>query len=427
MPTGTVNKRSVDALRPAGRDLFLWDDELSGFGVKVTPKGIKTYLFQYRMGGRETPTRRYTIGRHGPLAPDRARQIAKDLAFKVHQDVDPIEEKKARERLAATMGFSSYVQSFTEGYLKTDWGDSWPQAKRQLEMHVVPHLADKPLPDIKPTHINPVFDALRDRPALQRNVWAVLSKLFTWAVERDDVPVSPLAKMAAPRGVKRRKRILSPDEIYACWHASFGLTPPRGAYIRLLIATLQRRSEVAELPWTELDQTKALWSLPGERAKNDQDHLVPLNALAMGELGGLGWKRRGIVFPSATGKTPISNFSDTKANLDKLMLPVLQELADKRADALGEERHNVTLEPWRVHDIRRTGTTQMQALGFPIEVTERVINHHEGGEASGIRAVYNLYEYAEEKRRALEAWGVWLGRLIAGADDASNVVALKRA
>src|SRR3546814_2105511 len=99
-----------------------------------------------------------------------------------------------------------------------------------------------------------------------------------------------------------------------------------------------------------------------------------------------------------------------KAALDKAMLPILQELADEKADAAGEERHPVELMPWRLHDIRRTGTTNLQALGFPIEVGERVINHHQGGEASGIRAVYNLYEYLPEKTRALNAWGEFLGR-----------------
>ena len=427
MPTGTINKRSVDALKASDRDAFLWDEELSGFGLKVTPKGVKSYLFQYRMGGRGTPTRRYTIGRHGPLTPDRARQIARDLAFKVHQGIDPVEEERERQRLAATMGFASYVETFTEGYLKTEWGDSWPQAKRQLEMHVVPVLGQKALSEITPSHINPVFDALRDRPALQRNVHAVLRKLFNWAEKRDDVSVSPMGKMDVPKGVKRRKRILSPDELLACWRASYSLTPPRGAFVRVLIATLQRRSEVAALPWAELSQTKAMWDLPDDRAKNGHEHLVPLNALAMAEFDGLGWKRRGVVFPSATGTTPISNFSDIKAELDRLMLPILQDLADERADRLGEDRHTTRLEPWRLHDIRRTGTTQMQALGFPIEVTERVINHHEGGEASGIRAVYNLYEYLPEKTRALESWGAWLEKLISGAEDAPNVVALKRA
>jgi integrase len=427
MAKGTISKRTVDALKPDAIDTFLWDEELRGFGVKITPAGVRTYVYQYRMGGRGTKTRRKTVGRHGSIAPEQARTIAKTLAFKVHQGIDPIEEEKETQHRSATMNFGSYLETFTDGYLKTEWGDSWPQARRQLEMHVLPHLDGKALPDIAATDINPIFDALRTQAALRRNVWAVLSKLFNWAAKRGDIVASPLATMDPPSTVKRRKRILTPDELIAVWRASFKLDATRGRFVRLLILTLQRRSEVAELPWTELHRAETRWKLPGERAKNEQDHLIPLNEQAMVELEALGWKSRGLAFPSSTGKTPISNFSDIKAALDTAMVPILQELADKRADEIGEERHTVTLTPWRMHDIRRTGTTQMQALGFPIEVTERVINHHEGGEAAGIRAVYNLYEYWPEKVRALDAWGAWLERLVSGADTAPNVVQIASA
>src|SRR3546814_15040902 len=81
----------------------------------------------------------------------------------VSQDIDPVEDKHRRARQAATLCFSSYVDIFTDGYLKTEWGDSWPQAKRRLEMHVVPYLKDAPLPNIKVSDLNPVLDVLRDR------------------------------------------------------------------------------------------------------------------------------------------------------------------------------------------------------------------------------------------------------------------------
>ena len=87
----------------------------------------------------------------------------------------------------------------------------------------------------------------------------------------------------------------------------------------------------------------------------------------------------------------------------------------------------MTFEPWRLHDLRRTGTTRMQRLGFPIEVTERVINHHQGGSAAGIRGIYNLYDYQDEKTRALQAWSDWLDQLVTGAKPASNVVPISAA
>lgn len=425
MPTGTITKRSIDALKPAAADTFLWDDREKGFGAKITPSGKITYVYQYRMGGRGTPTKRWTIGAHGGAwTAATARAEAERLAILVAQGVDPVEDKKRRDREAATLGFTAYIETFTDGYLKTDWGDTWPTAKRQLEMHVAPILCDKPLPSITVADLNPVFDKLRPNPATQRNVYAVVRKLFNWADKRDDIPASPMAKMDAPAGVKARKRILSPYEVVALWRASFTLEQPRGHFIRSLIATLQRRSEVAKLPWAELSHNQQSWLLPGERAKNEQDHFVPLNSIALDIFADRGWKSRGLVFPSSTGKTAISNFSDIKAALDKAMLPILQKLADERADELGEEKHEVELLPWRLHDIRRTGTTVMQSLGIPIEVTERVINHHQGGEAKGIRAVYNLYEYADEKRRALDAWGVWLEAKISGKENGANIIDL---
>ena len=176
-----------------------------------------------------------------------------------------------------------------------------------------------------------------------------------------------------------------------------------------------------------------MWRQEGERVKNEEDHLGPLNGLAIDALaevaagalpGGAvkSWPRKGLVF-TTTGTTPISGFSKVKAKLDREMLPILQRLADKRADALGEQRELVFLLPWRLHDIRRSGTTQMQALGVPIEVTEKVINH-KSGETAGIRGVYNLHAYTDEKRKALDAWGAYLQRLVADADNESNVVPL---
>ena len=129
------------------------------------------------------------------------------------------------------------------------------------------------------------------------------------------------------------------------------------------------------------------------------------------------------MLPSSTGKTPVSNFSDMKAALDAAMLPILQELADAAADERGEEPHEVKLAPWCLHDLRRTGTTNLQALGFQIEVTERVINHHQGGEASGIRGIYNLHDYHGEKARALEAWAQHLMGLFTPPEK-TNLVSL---
>src|SRR3546814_9855583 len=107
-----------------------------------------------------------------------------------------------------------------------------------------------------------------------------MRKLFNWAEKRDDIEKSPMAKMDVPPGVKRRRRVLSPDELVALWRASYKLDGPRGALVRLLMITLQRRSEVASLPWAELDQDKRLWLLPGERSEEHTSELQSLMRLS---------------------------------------------------------------------------------------------------------------------------------------------------
>src|SRR5690606_23001755 len=156
-----------------------------------------------------------------------------------------------------------------DDYLKAEWKDSWADGKRQLELHVLPHLKGRPLPEIEKHELSAVIRRLRDRPALARNTHAVLRKLFAWAVDQGDLTLNPMP--SAPPNVKARKRVLTPDEIVAAWQASFKLDRPMGQFVRLLFATVQRRSEVAEMPWTEINELHRVWRQEGERVKNDND------------------------------------------------------------------------------------------------------------------------------------------------------------
>lgn len=425
-----ITKRNVDAAPiPVGNDIYYWDTELRGFGLRVTPRGVRSYVVQYRMPG--LPARRMTIGVHGsPWTPEKARGRAEGILFNVKRGDDPVVAARKRQRAAIDLEFSKYVETFTEGYLKREWGDTWADAKRQLENHVVPHLKGRPLPEIEKNEVAGVIRRLLDRPALARNTHAVLRKLFSWAIDEGDLVSSPIS--AAPPAVKARKRVLTPDEIVAVWRGSYKLSWPMGQFVRMLFVTLQRRNEVAGMPWSELSELNSMWRQAGERVKNEVDHLVPLspsaikllNEMANGPAPTAGserknWKRKGLIY-STTGTTPISGFSKVKAKLDREMLPILQKLADDRADALGEERELAFLPPWRFHDIRRTGTTQMQALGVPIEVTEKVINH-KSGETAGIKGVYNLHAYTDEKRKALTAWAAFLQKLVDGEVAGTNL------
>ena len=396
MPTARITKQLVDSIPPAAKDVFVWDDELRGFGLRTTPTGARSYVFQYRMGGREAPSRRYTIGRHGsPWTPRTARKEAERVAILVRQGIDPVQADHERRQQAIDLAFESYVESFVKLYLQKRW-KQWPLGAGILRREAVPVLRRKPLPAIKRSDLSLIWDRLQDRPAVARLTHAIMRKLFRWAVSRGDLERSPLEGVEPPPPVPSRDRVLSDEEIALVWHGCEELGWPFGPLLRMLLLTGQRRDEVASMDWRELDRGQALWTLPSSRSKNKKPHLVPLSPAAIEILddvtGATEWPRSGLVF-STTGKSPVSGFSKAKRRLD-----------DYLRSAAGEGR---VTEPWRIHDLRRTVATGLQRLGVRFEVTEAVLNHVSGSR-SGIAGVYQRHDWQTEKRDALGGWSAHL-------------------
>jgi hypothetical protein len=104
-----ITKRFVDTAEPRAEKWFAWDDDIAGFGLSIMPSGVKSYVVRYRTAeGRD---RRLTIGRHGVLTPDQARQQAKELLVGVTKGGDPLGDRRGR-RAGATMGdlFDRYLE-----------------------------------------------------------------------------------------------------------------------------------------------------------------------------------------------------------------------------------------------------------------------------------------------------------------------------
>lgn len=413
MATGRLTKRTVDALQAAPKDQFLWDDDLAGFGLKVTPAGNKVYLFQYRLGGRGAATRRMTLGRHGsPWTPAGARAEADRLLVLVKQGKDPASDKEDRQRMATELAFDSYADRFLADYGKKAWRTAtFNGAKSSMRRFVTPMLKKKPLPLIRRSDVVTIFDKLpAGNPALPRNVFALVRKLFAWAVERGDIDRSPLEGFKGPSSVPSRDRVLTDDELRLVWLGADKLGAPFGSLIQLLLATGQRREEASAIRWSELDRGHRVWVIPASRAKNNKEHLVPLNELSIAILdaaaGGEVWPRKGLIF-TTTGKTPVSGYSRAKSRLDREMTKL---------------NSNEAVEPWRLHDLRRTLATGFQRLGVRFEVTEAVLNHVSGSK-SGVAGVYQRHDWKKEKTDALAAWASHVEGVVAGPEN-SNVITL---
>jgi integrase len=417
MPKSKITKSAVDGLIAAGRPQFLWDPELKGFGVKAEASGSKSYVIQYRIGGRGSKVRRYTIGRHGsPWTPTTARTEAERLLRLVRQGIDILREKQEKSRTAYDLAFDSYVERFVDDCLKVRWRASWTDGKSLLEGHAVPVLKSKPLPEISRSDIRAVLDHAKGKIATRRNIFAVLRRLFRWAISQGDLERSPLEGMEPPPLPASRDRVLADWELRLVLEAAGKEEGPFAPLIRMLILTGQRLKELAGARWDELDRSEALFRIPASRAKNRRATDVPLAPSVISDLDALArsteWPRKGLVF-STTGTSPVSGFARTKRRLDRQM-----------AEIAAEEQEARPLDPWRYHDLRRTFATGMQRLGVRFEVTEALLNHV-GSARSGVAGVYQRHDWKEEKRLALDAWAAHVSRLVQPSD--SNVVQLRRA
>lgn len=231
MAIGRVTKRSVEAISPPGegRREYLWDDILKGFGVMVTPAAARSYLVQYRMGGRGTPTRRYTIGRHGsPYTADKARDRAIDILELVRRGVDPVEA--AKEALAASairrdddsrLNFAVYADSFLERHAARRRLRSHDDIKAVLRRDLTPRLGKRSIRSLTKGIIQECLDEIGTRsPSAANKAHKWLRKMLAFAIERGDLEQSPMKAMPRPYAETVRRRALSDAELALVWTAA---------------------------------------------------------------------------------------------------------------------------------------------------------------------------------------------------------------
>ncbi len=416
---GKITKKSIDALTAeakAAKDaVFLWDGELPGFGAKAAATGACSYVLQFRLGGRGTPAKRITLGRHGRLTPDEARRLAKEKIGEVAKGIDVAEHRKEKREKLAGLTFADAVEKFLSVHAKRT--RYWKEKRARLTSGDVKALANKPLSTVSRKHVADAIDRAKARSeAAARLLFADLRPLFKWAHERELVDANPMAGLRAPKPSDARERVLEDHEIRAFWQAASEASWPFASVYKLLLLTGARREEVAGMRWSELDLDNEVWTLPGARTKNSRDHRVPLAPQAVAMLDklaiaaikqGYGYKDSDIVF-STTGHSSPSGFSKAKRTLDARM----QEL-------LGPK-----FKPWRVHDLRRTCATGMENLGIDTRIVETALNHVSGTKA-GIVGVYQRAEHREAVSAAFQAWARRIAELT-GEPGPSNVVPLRR-
>ena len=222
-------------------------------------------------------------------------------------------------------------------------------------------------------------------------------------MKQELVPGNPVTAVHVEYRVVARERVLSDAEIGEVWRATGALGWPWGPFFRFLLLTLQREVETAGLRWFELSDDLARWEIAGTRTKNRRAHIVHLVPAAREIIRAAprfaiapGASASPFVF-TTTGRAPVSGFSHAKSRLEN------EILANRIKVAAATGQPPEPLEPWRIHDLRRTGVTVMARLGVGYEVADRVLNHV-GGAIQGVVAIYQRHEYLAEREAALKLW-----------------------
>ena len=221
---------------------------------------------------------------------------------------------------------------------------------------------------------------------------------------------------------KTRSRILDDVELFALWRAAKRMPYPQGSVYQLLTLNALRLNEAADAAKPEFDFAKKLWTIPEDRMKGDdadaRAHVVPLTEDTMALLASLPKFRTGhFLFSTTFGKSPVWIGNKVKRRLDRQMLLTLRALARLR----GDDPKKVTLKHWVNHDIRRTVRSNLSALRVSEEVREAVLAHAR----PGIKQTYDLHDYVDEKREALELWAARLRAIV--EPPPANVVSIATA
>lgn len=389
--------RGIQALKPKSARYIAWKDNGNGLGIRVSPKGRKTFVFMYRFDERP---RMLTLGTYGTgpgmlsLA-DAHAEHAKAMQL-LENGIDPgtvTTQQREAARRAPT------VADLADEYLEK-WARprkrSWREDERILRKDVVPAWGRRKARDITRRDVIALLDEVvaRGSPVQANRTLACVRKMFNFGVEKDLIPGSPCVGVKAPSGESRRDRVLSEDEIRALWFGLDGAPIAEGTALalKLQLVTAQRKGEVVGATWDEFDIPGRWWTIPGERSKNKLAHRVPLTRRAVSLL-----ERMKELAGASRWLVP-SPFTDRHIRPESVNKALHASLG-----AIGLE--NIT-----PHDLRRTAATEMAKTGVPRLVIKKLLNHAE----TDVTAVYDRASYDREKRQALETWSRRLDAILAG-------------
>jgi integrase len=387
-----LDKRNLDklSLAPGQSEVVKSIDEVPGLRIRLRRNGSPRWEFKFGSFPR------IAMGEYPAVSPIEARKTAAEYYAKAIRGQNPAQEiAEAKARSAETFGSCVAV------YLERRQAEFKPNSFRDVKRHLTVNL--KPLDGMGITEVDrraiarQISGLAINAPTQANRCLASVHAFFGWAIGEGIVEFNPATGVNKAVESGARDRHLSDDEIRALWQAL-----PAGDFgdlTKLLLLTGQRRQEIGDLAWSEIDFEHGIIQLSGKRTKNGRPHVVPMSGSVMEILQArMREPDRDLVFGERHGG--FGGWSRGKAALDaKLKIPA-----------------------WRIHDLRRTCATGMAELSVQPHVVEAVLNHISGHKA-GVAGIYNRASYEGEKVRALALWADHLAAIVSGRK--SKIVPLR--
>lgn len=398
-----------------------FDGRADGNGLYLCfPKNYSSpfWRLRYKFAGK---SRAMVIASYSEMPLAKAREVARELSARVSLGYDVAGEKQERKAEALAkieaeknaINVASLAAEYYARQIETTY--KHPELFRSsLQKNIVALIGKMKVEDVRPRHVDTVLQDVLERgsPTVANDVLRMLKRLFDYAVVRGMIEVNPAISFGAKdAGGKEegRKRALSREELVMFFKAlrrGRGISRENELTFKIILALGVRKMELCAAEWSEFNLDKGVWYLPGERAKNGDDIDIPLAQPVIEwikEIRLFAGDSRWLI-PARRSRTT-SHVS--RATLNMVMPSVLKEMAD--------------VEPFSIHDLRRTMRTQMAAIGIDPVIAERCLNH----KIPGVQGIYNRHEYFEERKAALAQWADLLVALESGEDY--NVTPIKMA
>lgn len=385
------------------KDAMYKASDRDGLYVTVSPAGTITFRYDYRINGRRETL---TIGRYGPagLTLAKARERCIEARRSVSEGVSPAQEKQRQKRqVAQSQTFGEFV---TRWAVEARMADSTRSMRQSiLDRDVLPIYRNRLLSEISADDLRDLCNKVKARgaPATAVHVRDIVKQVFSFAILRGEKVSNP-ADEVGPSSIATfvpKDRALSPSEIKVMlsqmeFVASY---PTIKLALKMILLTLVRKGELIQATWDEVDFENALWTIPKSRMKAGKPHNIYLSQQALDIMVALRTCAGGsrYLLPSRyDGEKCMSN-----ATLNRVTY-----LLAERAKTNGLE-----LDPFTVHDLRRTGSTILNELGFNSDWIEKCLAHEDGRSSRGI---YNKAEYAVQRRHMLQEWADMVDAWAAG-------------